>query len=314
MMKKAIIILSLLAVTFFAALPALAETIAKIVAVVNDQIITATEFNDRLTLVLTASTIPDTQETRQKMGPQILRNLIEEQLRLQEALRQKIVINDDEIKAAFAQVAEQNKMQGDQFEKELRKSGVNPKTLKDQLKAQIGWAKLVRERLSPKVQVTPQDIDAFLARLRANIGKPQYLLAEIVLPIDDPSQENDVVQFSHKLIDDMKKGAHFSAVARQVSQSSTARNGGDLGWIGSGELPKELDAALSTLPVGQLSDPIRTPRGYTILLLREKRDITEDNLPKREDAANVIGNQKLDVLQRRLLRDVRNDAIIDVRL
>ena len=309
-MKKIILLLILLAV----ALPLHAENAARIAAVVNNQLITSTELNDRLALTRGAGGMPDNAETRQKLAPQILRSLIEEQLRMQEAVKQKIVIDDNEVKAGFAQIAQQNNMTPEQFQAELHQAGVNDKTLMDQVRTQIAWAKLIRERLSPKVQIQPADVEAYIARLKNDIGKPQYLLAEIVLPVDNAAEENQIMQLAGRIIADMKKGARFSAIARQVSQSATARNGGDLGWINSGDLAKELDEVLPKLPVGQITDPIRTSRGYVILLLREKRNLSEENLPKREEVTNIIGNQKLDILQRRLLRDLRNDAVIDVRM
>ena len=192
-MKKTVFLFSAF---LLLASPLHAETVARIVAVVNNQIITSSEFQDRLNLVLTASTLPNNADTKQKLGPQILRNLIEEQLRLQEATKQKITVDDKEVAAGFAQIAQQNNMQPEQFQNELRRAGVNDKTLHDQVRAQVAWSKLLRERVVPKVQVNPPEVDSYLARLRGNIGKPQYLLAEIFLPVDEPAQEKDVVQLS----------------------------------------------------------------------------------------------------------------------
>jgi peptidyl-prolyl cis-trans isomerase SurA len=224
-------------------------------------------------------------------------------------------VTDKEINEAFSKVAEQNRMQRDQLEKMLASQGVPRSTLESQIRSTIAWGKLVQRRLRPSIEIGQEEIDQVIQRIQANAGKPEYLAAEIFLAVDAPEREDDVRRLADRLYEQIGQGASFPAVARQFSQSAGAAAGGDLGWVQQGQLPEELDGALKQLRPGQATRPIRSITGYHILMLRDERTVAAANsLPPREQIMNSLGQERLDMLQRRLLRDLRRSAFVDLRV
>jgi peptidyl-prolyl cis-trans isomerase SurA len=286
-----------------------------IAAVVNQDVISMSDLNDRTTLIIVSSGLPNTQDIRTKLTKQVMEGLIEEQLMLQEAERREIKISDSEVQQGFAALAQQNKISPEEFQKAVQQSGVNLATMRRQIRAQMGWSKVIQKAMRPRVTITDSDIDEYLARIASNKGKEEYLLAEIMLPVDTPEQENDVRQLAAKLVSEMRAGkAPFSKVAQQFSKAPGAPTGGDLGWMKQGQLPQELEAPLAYLQPKQMTDPIRTTNGYHILLLRDRRAITDETLPTREAATNTIGLQRLERLQRGYLMDLKSSAFIENRV
>lgn len=301
----------------FTALPhdAFAVRSETIVMVVNEDAITRSDLNDRLALIMASSGLPPSQDTVNKLTPQIVGALVDEQIRLQEARRLDLSVSQVEIDEGFAEIAKQNNFTPEQFREMINKGGLNIKTMEDQIRAQLAWTKVIQTRLRPQVIISDSDVDSYLKRIRDNIGQPEYLVAEIFLPVDSGDAERDVQQLAIKLASEIRSGqAPFPKVAQQFSKSAGATNGGDLGWIAQGQLQQELDRVLPQLEPGAVSNPIRSTSGYHIITVREKRLVSEESLPSEGDVRQIIGLQRLERLQRRLLLDLKSSAFIDNRL
>ncbi len=243
----------------------------RIAAVVNDEVISIFDLVSRMRLVMSASNIPDSPETRQRIGSQVLRSLIDEKLELQEAKRKNVIATDSEINDGLAQIAKQNNMAADQLTEVMKAHGIDRETLVAQLKAGIVWAKLVRKQAAQTIDISDDEIDEAFKRLKEHAGEPQSRVAEIFLAVDNPAQDDEVRALAERLTQQMRQGARFSAVARQFSQSATAAVGGDIGWVRPDQLPQELDKAVSQLKPGELSAPIRVAGGYYLLLVVDRR-------------------------------------------
>ena len=139
------------------------------------------------------------------------------------------------------------------------------------MKAGLAWVKVVRRRVRPQVEVSDAEIDDALARIKANVGKTESRVAEIFVPIDRVEQADDAKRAADRVIEQLRRGAPFAALAQQFSQGATSQAGGDLGWILPGSLDPSLDAVVDKLPLRQASDPIRTPAGYHILYVIDRR-------------------------------------------
>jgi peptidyl-prolyl cis-trans isomerase SurA len=242
----------------------------RIAAVVNEDAISVDDLEARLKLALISSQLPDNPEVRARLKPQVLRNLIEEQLEMQEAKRLNIRVERNEIDQAIENVARSNGMDRATFEARFKQAGIPLGTLRNQALAQIAWAKVIQKQIRPRVDVNQEEVEETYEKLRENAGKPQYLMAEIFLAIDNPSQEASVRATADRLVDEIKRGANFSAVARQFSQSADAANGGDLGWVQEGQLGEEIDTAMRGMRPGILSAPVRAPDGYHVLYMRDR--------------------------------------------
>jgi peptidyl-prolyl cis-trans isomerase SurA len=243
----------------------------RIAAVVNDEVISVFDLVTRMRLVMSSSNIADTPETRQRIGSQVLRTLIDEKLELQEAKRQNVIATDTEINKGLDQIEKQNNMKPGQLTEVMKAHDIDRASLVDQLTAGIVWAKLVRKLAAQSVDMSDEEIDEALKRAKEHAGEPQSQVAEIFLAVDNPAQDEEVRALAERLTQQMRQGARFSAVARQFSKSATAAVGGDIGWVRPDQLPSELNKAVSQLKPGELSPPIRVAGGYYLLLVVDRR-------------------------------------------
>lgn len=286
-----------------------------IAAIVNSDPITQREVNERISLTILSSNLPDQDDIRDRLRPQILDQLIDEQLMLQESATINADVKDEDIQKGIASVAQSNGLGYDDFLTLLNDQGVKLRTLRRQVRAQIAWSQVIASKLRPRVSIRQQDVDAKMDELRSGVGKQEFLLAEIFLPFTPNNEPQEIEQFATNLVLQMvEKQIPFQRLAQQFSQSAAAARGGDLGWVQEGQLPSELDEAVLQMEAGNLSPPIRTLGGYYILLLRDKRDITADSIPPEDAVKQQIGLERMDRIQRRHLQDLRNAAFIDKRV
>jgi len=241
-----------------------------VAAVVNDAIITEYDLRQRILLFVSTSGQPSTPETIAKLRPQILAQLETEQLEIQEARRKNITVSPTDVDKSIERITSDNHMTKDQLADLLKKGGVEMSTLRAQIAVQIAWQKAVSDEFQDRVNITPQDIDAEMARLNEGANKTHFLVSSIFLGVENPDVDAKVLKDAQDIHAQLAGGANFGTVARQFSQSPTAAAGGDLGWVYQGQLPSELDAELQKMEVGQVSAPIRSAGGYYILGLRDK--------------------------------------------
>ncbi len=265
------LIVLLLCVMF--SLPAKAGD-TQIVVVVNDEAITNADIEDRVGLIFMSSGLEANEANRKSVRDRVIKNLIEEKLQLQEAKHSGIDVPNTDIENALASVAKQNRMSVDDMNNMMLHARVPRQTLVDQIKATLAWTRVIQRQLRPQVEVGADEISAVLERIKANEGKPEYLMAEIFLNVDNPADEAKIQELAMGLIQRMKDGTPFSVIAQQFSKGTGALNGGDLGWIQPGQLSGEMDKAAQSIAVGNVSPPIRMPDGFHILAKKQERIIS----------------------------------------
>ena len=286
-----------------------------IAAVVNSDAITMSDVYDRMKLMIVSSGMPNTPDIQERLKNQVLNMLIEESLQMQEARSANITITPEEVAGGLTTIAKNNNLELDRFRAMLQNDGIRIRTLENQVRAQLAWGRVVQRKLRKQVDVSESDIDERQRFLESSIGKQQYQVAQIFLPLDSGQQEAEVQALAQRLTREItERRAPFPQVAQQFSQEAAAARGGDLGWVQEGELPEQLNQALATMKEGDLSDPIRTVSGYHILLLRGKRTVSAENIPDREQILNQIGTERLDRVQRRHLMDLKAEAFVDRRV
>lgn len=256
----------------------------RIAAVVNESVISTADVNARVALALLTSGLPDTPEVRRHLLPQVLHGLIDEQLQLQEGKRQDISVSQEEIDKAMKRLAQDNNIPGGDMAAFLNGRGIPAETMIAQARAALTWNKVVARELRPRVDVGDDEVDAAIERMRANVGKEEYLVSEIYLAVDNPADEDRVRAFGENLVQQIKGGTRFGAIARQFSQGAGSTEGGDIGWIQAGQLGAELDKALQTMNGGDIAGPIRSANGFHILGVREKRAITLSGGDPKDDS------------------------------
>ncbi|MGD9538193.1 MAG: peptidylprolyl isomerase [Alphaproteobacteria bacterium] len=250
------------------------QDVMRIAAIVNDDIISIFDLAIRLQIAIRSSGFEDSVQLRRQLAPQVLRAMVDERLQAQEAKRLNVTASAEEIAAAKAQVESQNNWGEGSFDNRILAAGLDLGSVVEQLQTSVVWAKLVRRRFGITATVSEEEIDAAAAQFTASQGQRETRVAEIFLPLDDPDQETLVRGTANDLVNELRGGAAFPAVARQFSKGATADQGGEIGWVAPGQLAPELDAAIVGLSPGEISDPIRTFDGYYILtvIAREARD------------------------------------------
>lgn len=269
-MKTLLRLLALVACGF-AATPGGAQDALRIVAIVNDDVVSQLDLVNRLRMVILSSGLENTPEARQRLAPQVLRQLIDEQIRMQEADRLGVTVPQNRIDRRLDQIAEENNMSRPDFEALLARNGLRVDLLAEQIRIEIAWITLVQQKFRPSVVITDEDITEAQQRLLESQGKPEYQVAEIVLAVDDPAQVDAVRDAADRLLEQLKEGAEFAALARQFSQGASAERGGDLGWVQPENLSTQIGNAVERLEPGQIVGPIRSEGGFHILRLIDKR-------------------------------------------
>ncbi len=251
--------------------PVLAQGVQRIVAIVNDEVISGYDVEQRMRLILSTTQIQRTPEQMRRLQSQITEGLIDEAIQLQEAARLNIRIADEEIEQAVRYIEDQNGLAEGALALVLQGVNTDIETLYSQIRAQIAWSKVVSRRLRPTVFVGQDEIDAVLERMEAAEGLTEYLISEIFLSVDVPGRRTEIARDAANVVAEARRGTPFDALARQMSQGISAPVGGHVGWVRSGELARELDSALAVMEIGLVSDPIETIDGFYILQLRDRK-------------------------------------------
>jgi peptidyl-prolyl cis-trans isomerase SurA len=248
----------------------------RIAAVVNGDVITNSDIDNRTRLFALSTGLALAPDVMARLRPQILRQLVDERLRMQEALKRKIVIQDQQIADAIHDIEQRNGMQPGALRAKLASDGVGFRTLIDQIRSQLAWTEVLRQALAEKGNITPADIAERQKLLQQTAGQPQYRVGEIFIPIDNPANAADAERFAETVINELRSGAAFPIVAAQFSQTQDALEGGDSGWVQSNQLDPAVVSLVTEMPVGAISNPVRVPGGIQIVQMRGKRVLGRD--------------------------------------
>ena len=270
-------VLALAALTFSAIQPASGQQTLRAAAVVNDQVISQLDVEMRMRLVMLSAGISPQQADRGRLRDQVMRNLINEQLQLQAAERFGFSVSADEIDDAIQRVAQNNNMSADQFLSILRQNDVTVETFREQLRANLAWQKVIGNRLARDVSISDEDVDDAVERYRSRQGERQYRVREIFLAVDDEQELPRVRQTAQRLIQQLRQGAEFGALARQFSQSPTAADNGVIGWVTPENLPEAVGEQVTQMQSGQLAGPVRGYNGLHIVNLMDTRVLSPGN-------------------------------------
>lgn len=243
----------------------------RVVARVNDDAITDFDLTQRIQFAIKTTGLQDSPDLRQRMAAQVLRQMIDERLQIQNAKRLGVPASEAEVQQRLSEIERGAGMSQGQFKLFLQSIGVPYDNIAQQFEAQIAWGKIVRRKVRPQVEVSETEIDDALTRLRANLGKTESRVAEIFVPVDRTESVDEAKRSADRILDQLKRGAPFAAVAQQFSQGTSSQTGGDLGWVLPGSLDPALDAAINKLQPRQYSDPVRSPAGWHILYVVDRR-------------------------------------------
>ncbi len=268
------LVLSIALAAVVIASPATAQQVQvseAVAATVNEEMISTFDVSQRMRLMLLTSGGRIPESAYPQLQRRALQDLVEERLKLQEAQRLEFEVDPSEVESEIAQIAASVKVTVPQLEQQLLSQQIAPDTLRDQIEARLVWQRLVAARYRNRVRVTDDQIDVIMDRLRSDSGKEQYLISEICLPVEDEEGAREIYNAGLQMIDQMRNGVPFDALARQFSYCTSAANGGDRGWTTLGELDPELSSVVEKLNEGSVSVPTPHDGMMYIMAVRKKR-------------------------------------------
>jgi len=269
----------LLLPSIMAAAPAPPEAtgeIDRILVIVNDDVITETELANRLAetrkqLALEKIKTPPDDILRK----QLLDRMVLERLQLQLAVQTGIRVGESEVDQAIETIARRNNLSVENFRKALAKSGMDAAAYRAQTRDQLTIQQLLEREINNRVNVTDSEVSHFLENPQSRADMDvTYNLSHILIGIPE-SASPEAIQAAKKRAEDilrqLKAGADFEQIAVSYSQGADALKGGGLGWKKPGELPELFLGALKGMSPGDISETLRSPNGFHILKLNDKR-------------------------------------------
>ena len=246
-------------------------SIRKATAIVNGEVITESDIDHRLALLLGPNRAQLPAEEMPRARAQVLRGLIDETLQIQAATQQDITVEDRDVNQYYANLAREQNQTPQAFAGYLRTIGSSERSLKRQIRGSMAWQRL-RSRWTDTYGVGEGEVQAMIERLNASRGSSEYRVAEIFISAT-PETMAEARANAQRIVQQIRGGAPFQAIARQFSEATTAALGGDLGWVRAEQLPSELSALVTQMPVGTVSDVIPLPGGFSIIYLADTRQV-----------------------------------------
>ena len=288
--------------------PIQAQKINQIAAIVNDKVISTFDLQERIQLIIFSASLPNNDKQKRSLAPQVLRDLIDETLKNEEAERLNISVTNKEMNSALRRIEKLNNIPQGSFNDMIKSNGISAKAALSQIRASIIWQKFIGRRVVPTVEISEEEVEKVIKRIDSVKGKIQYHINEVLLPIDEISQKQTISDLANRLVEQIRNGTDIKKIARQFSTSASAAIGGDIGWIQEGELNDNANQAINKLKVGEVTNPILTQDGYLILQIKNKRKLKSIE----NDDTIVSLRQIIKTIDKKTSYDYLNSAIKEI--
>jgi peptidyl-prolyl cis-trans isomerase SurA len=297
------------------------DVVDRVICVVNNDAITQYEL-DEAELYYLAETRerPSDGEARKALRTQLLQNLIENRIQLQQAERDKVVIDDAEIAESLADILKKLKAKDEaEFEAMIKSQGLTMEGVKKRLREQLMVQRLIRRKVALRISVTEPEIDRYLAENREKLETGLTFGARHILVVPDPTKGEEGWTAARLRADEiygyLLEGQDFVELARKYSDDPSGKDGGSLGNLKRGELAQDIEDAILRLSPGEASTPFRSQIGYHLFRLDSRDALTGEALAQaRGQIREILYRQKYDARLKEWLVEIRQRAIIDIRI
>ncbi len=293
-----------------------AREIDRIVAIVEDEVITRRQLQQEIKRLrdefrLQGRQLPPDED----IAPQVLELLINQSILLQQAKRRGIEITDSQLNRALEKLAANNGMNLGQFRQALLDNGIDYRQFREKIRREMMINTIKNSYARSNVDISDQEVDDYLKRSAGQNENREYRLAHILVALPDGASSEQVAEaraLAEELVARARNGEDFGELARRHSASGTALQGGDLGWRKHAEVPSLFSDRVPNMSVGQISDPIRAAGGFHIIKLVDLRDsdqvlveqthvrhilIKPDAVTRDEDAKRQLESLREQILQ-----------------
>ncbi len=294
------------------------QSLDQMVAVVNEDLITRSELERAMTAtkMQIAQQPAATNISEKSLEKQVLQQLINKKLQLQTAEQAGISITDQELDKAITNIASQNNVSIDELYKHVEDEGMSIATYRHEIRDQIILQKLQQREIAGKVTITPEEVNAFM---KSNAFKEnsanEYRLQDILIPTSDTPSTQEIAAVrarAETLMQQLRNGVSFDALAKAESRGATALQGGDLGWRKLPEIPSAFADKITGMKKNDIAGPIQTPNGFHILLMTDLRKLDDNNktLSDRKAVEAMLLQQKFEAAVQSWVSKLRSQAFI----
>jgi peptidyl-prolyl cis-trans isomerase SurA len=247
-------------------------SVVKASAIVNGEVITQTDIDQRVALLAISNGTAIPTEELERVRQQVLSNLIDETLQIQAARAEEIEITQSDVDKTVERVAGNVKQTPDQMAAYLQSRGSSLRSIRRQIMGEIAWRRLQSKKIESTISVGDEEVQAVIDKLNASKGAEEFRVGEIYISATT-ANEAQAQANAQRVFDALQQGGSFVGYARQFSEASTAAVGGDLGWVRPEQLPDELANVVRQMKPGMISAPVKVQGGYSIVAVQDIRKI-----------------------------------------
>lgn len=291
---------------------AAAEALDKIVAVVNNDVITQQEVQDKIVLVKRqAAAAHQNLPTDAELKQQVLEQLINRELQMQVAKRAKIEISDVDLNAAIQDIAARNHLSLEQLKASLVKDGITFAAFRKQIQEEMLISKVERQAVNPNVNITDEEIAVFLKSGVANEADKEYHVLDILVPVADKPTPKELQDARNLALDTAKKLRATNDTETVIHDNNLQQQ--DLDWRPLPALPSIFIAPVSKMKSGEISNPIQAPNGFHIVKILAVRQMPhKGGALTSEQAREILYHRKLDENLKTWLQELRKQSYIKI--
>jgi peptidyl-prolyl cis-trans isomerase SurA len=297
------------------------DVVDRVVCVVNNDAITQYELDEaELHYLAESRERMSDGEARKTLRTRLLQSLIESRIQLQQAEREKIIVDDAELNDALADLYRKVRAKDEaEFEALIKGQGLTMDGVRKRLREQLMVQRLVRRKVALRISVTEQEIDKYMADNREKLETGLTFKARHILVAPDQSKGDEgwtaAQRKAEEVYNSLVEGQDFTELARKYSDDPSAKDGGSLGALKRGELAQDIEDAILALSPGEASKPFRSQLGYHIFLLDSRDSLSGDALVQvRSQVREILYRQKYDARLKDWLIEIKQRAIIDIRI
>jgi peptidyl-prolyl cis-trans isomerase SurA len=251
------------------------EMLDRIAAIVNDGLVLKSELDSQMDAVTKRLQEQKVELPSQSvLKQQVLDRLILQEIQAQHAKRVGLTISDEQLNSALQEIAGRNKIPFDQLPTALAAQGVDYKAYRESMRKELTLSTLRQRDVIAHITVSPHELEQYLAREQTAAANDEFNVSHILLSLPAAATPQQLEEISHKAQDlaaRASKGEDFGQLAIANSNSQTALDGGQLGWRKGSQLPQFILDLVTKMKPGEVSEPVRTPSGFHIVKLNERR-------------------------------------------
>lgn len=285
---------------------------AEIIAQVGDDIITNVHLDKRVSLMISSAGLDDTNKMRAKIANKAVQQLIKEAIHRAYGAKMGLGVTTAEINEAFSRIAKSNNMEPEQFARHLVSNNISIDATLENLKAQVLWQKIMVLRIRPSIGVTDEEVEERFRQISSQLQGKEVLVNEILITVADSKAETK--QLVDELYNKARSGADFAAMARQFSESPSAKDGGRIDWMNISQLGNKIAKKLDDSGASRLTLEPKYDGTYEFFRIIHISDVRKtDRKVTRDEVKKYLLSGRLERASEQFMNKLYNETYIEMK-